>query len=240
MANFINIVFETNSLGQIKYNDDGSPMFKKGWGLDAESARRVFDNYHISKGHKHFIEKEGDGWAFNGLLFKDDRFVLTDYKTGKTTKYGDELLKYLFPSLYGGARNGFIPFTTNANGEVELNLNEDQEAMITRMVKGFVTDYSNNAIARMSEYKDLDINNLINEKNSIDFALNHRLMYIAFNDVFEGDTKFYIDTQTFLKRSKESQASVFRKLLQNELRIWKIPGFSIINEATAREKHFII
>lgn len=207
MSNFINIVFETNSLGQIKYNDDGSPMFKKGWGLDAESARRVFANYHIGKGHKHFIEKKGDGWAFNGLLFKDDRFVLTDYKTGTTTKYGDKLLNYLFPSLYGGARDGFIPFTTNANDEVELNLTADQEAMITRMVKSFVTDYSNDAITRMSEYKDLDINNLINEKNSIDFALNHRLMYIAFNDIFEGDTKFYKDTQTFLKRSKESQAS---------------------------------
>lgn len=220
MANFINIVFEvkenTETLedgtfvdqrGRIVFNNDNTPMFKKGWGLDAESARRVFANYHIAKGHKHFIEKKGNGWAFNGLLFKDDRFVLTDYKTGKTTKYGDKLLEYLFPSLYGGARDGFIPFTTNASGEVELNLSADQEAMITRMVKGFVTDYSNNAITRMSEYKDLDINNLINEKNSIDFALNHRLMYIAFNDIFEGDTKFYIDTQTFLKRSKESQAS---------------------------------
>lgn len=207
MANFINIVFETNSLGQIKYNDDGSPMFKKGWGLDAESARRVFANYHIAKGHKHFIEKKGDGWVFNGLLFKDDRFVLTDYKTGKTTKYGNKLLEYLFPSLYGGDINAFIPFTTNANGEVELNLSTDQEAIITRMVKGYITDYSNNSISRMSEYKDLDVNNLINEKNSIDFALNHRLMYIAFNDIFEGDTKFYKDTQTFLKRSKESQAS---------------------------------
>lgn len=220
MVNFINIVFEvkenTETLkdgtvvdqrGRIVFNNDNTPMFKKGWGLDAESARRVFANYHIGKGHKHFIEKKGDGWAFNGLLFKDDRFVLTDYKTGTTTKYGDDLLKYLFPSLYGGARDGFIPFSTNANGEVELNLSADQEAMITRMVKGFVTDYSNNAITRMSEYKDLDINNLINEKNSIDFALNHRLMYIAFNDIFEGDTKFYKDTQTFLKRSKESQAS---------------------------------
>lgn len=220
MANFINIVFEvkekTETLedgtvvdqrGRIVFNNDNTPMFKKGWGLDAESARRVFANYHIAKGHKHFIEKKGDGWAFNGLLFKDDRFVLTDYKTGTTTKYGDKLLNYLFPSLYGGARDGLIPFTTNANGEVELNLTADQEAMITRMVKGFVTDYSNNAITRMSEYKDLDINNLINEKNSIDFALNHRLMYIAFNDIFEGDTKFYKDTQTFLKRSKESQAS---------------------------------
>lgn len=208
MANFINIVFETNSSGQIKYNDDdGSPMFKKGWGLDAESARRVFANYHIGKGHKHFIEKEGNVWAFNGLLFKDDRFVITDYATGQTTKYGDKLLKALFPSLYGGDIKGFIPFTSNANGEVELNLNADQEALINRMVKKFITVYSNDAINRMSEYKDLDVNNLINEKNSIDFALNHRLMYIAFNDIFEGDTKFYKDTQTFLKRSKESQAS---------------------------------
>lgn len=207
MANFINIVFDTNNLGQIKYNDDGTPMFKKGWGLDAESARRVFANYHIGKGHKHFIEKKGNGWAFNGLLFNDDRFVLTDYKTGKTTKYGNKLLEYLFPFLYGGDIKTFIPFTSNANGEVELNLTADQEAMITRMVKGFITDYSNDSITRMSEYKDLDVNNLINEKNSIDFALNHRLMYIAFNDVFEGDTKFYKDTQTFLKRSKESQAS---------------------------------
>lgn len=207
MTNFINIVFETNSLGQIKYNDDGSPMFKKGWGLDAESARRVFANYHIGEGHDHFIEKKGNGWAFNGLLFNDDRFVLTDYKTGKTTKYGNKLLEYLFPSLYGGDIKTFIPFASNANGEVELNLTADQEAMITRMVKGFITDYSNDSITRMSEYKDLDVNNLINEKNSIDFALNHRLMYIAFNDVFEGDTKFYKDTQTFLKRSKESQAS---------------------------------
>lgn len=220
MANFINIVFDvktkTKTLkdgtvidqrGRIQFNDDGTPMFKKGWGLDAESARRVFANYHISKGHDHFIEKKGNGWAFNGLLFNDDRFVLTDYKTGKTTKYGNKLLEYLFPSLYGGDIKTFIPFTSNANGEVELNLTADQEAMITRMVKGFITDYSNDYITRMSEYKDLDVNNLINEKNSIDFALNHRLMYIAFNDVFEGDTKFYKDTQTFLKRSKESQAS---------------------------------
>lgn len=33
---------------------------------------------------------------------------------------------------------------------------------------------------------------------------------------------------------------VFRNVLQDELRIWKIPSFSIINEATARDKHFII
>ena len=33
---------------------------------------------------------------------------------------------------------------------------------------------------------------------------------------------------------------VFKRELREELRIWKIPGFSIINEETAREKHFIL
>lgn len=33
---------------------------------------------------------------------------------------------------------------------------------------------------------------------------------------------------------------VFGNVLRDELRIWKIPGFSIINEETARSKHFII
>lgn len=33
---------------------------------------------------------------------------------------------------------------------------------------------------------------------------------------------------------------VFRKILKDELRIWKIPDFIIINEATAREKRFVI
>lgn len=32
---------------------------------------------------------------------------------------------------------------------------------------------------------------------------------------------------------------VFKKELQAELRIWKIPSFSVINEAVAREKYFI-
>lgn len=33
---------------------------------------------------------------------------------------------------------------------------------------------------------------------------------------------------------------VFRNVLRDDLKIWKIPGVSIINEATARAKHFII
>lgn len=33
---------------------------------------------------------------------------------------------------------------------------------------------------------------------------------------------------------------VFRNMLREEMRIWKIPGFSVVNEETARKKRFII
>lgn len=33
---------------------------------------------------------------------------------------------------------------------------------------------------------------------------------------------------------------VFKRELRDELRIWKIPGFRIINEETAIEKHLIL
>ena len=33
---------------------------------------------------------------------------------------------------------------------------------------------------------------------------------------------------------------VFRRELRDELKIWRISAFSVINEATARERHFII
>lgn len=34
--------------------------------------------------------------------------------------------------------------------------------------------------------------------------------------------------------------NVFRRELQNEMRIWKIPDFLILNEEQARKKHFIL
>lgn len=206
MANAINTWFETNTNGQIIYDNSGKPRFKQGWGLDKESARKAYAVYHVGKGHKHFIEKSGNGWSFTGNLFKSDRFVITNYETGKTTNYGQALMKVLFPSLYGGDIAGYIPFSTS-NGKIKLQLTDEQNQMIDGMLRGFITDYAKSSVARMNEYKNLDIQGLITPKNVIDFALNNRIAYIAFNDLFEGDTKFYKDTQTFLKRAKEAQAS---------------------------------
>lgn len=214
MAHSINQWFETDSTGKIlrwqkEENPElaGQPKFKGDWGFDEESARRAYAIYEVGKGHKHFVEMNPTTKAltFTGRLFHDDRFELTD-KDGNVDNKAEKLLNEMFPSLYGADIDGYIHF--NANGdEVTVNLSKEQEDKIANMISDFITTYVNQQVEKFDNFKSIDVANIINDDNVADFILNYRLMCGNFNDLFEGDTKFYKDNQTLLKRTKEDQAS---------------------------------
>ena len=215
MAHSINQWFVTDANGRIQQWQEGEspdhkagePKFKEGWGFDEESARKAYAIYEVGKGHKHFVEynNKTKGLTFTGSLFKDDRFSITN-NDGTTTNVAQDLMKKLFSSLYGGDVEAYIPFKSDGD-KVEVNLTDDQNKEVTKMISDFITNYVNQQVEKFDAFKNLDVAGLINDQNVADFVLNTRLAYISFNDLFEGDTKFYKDTQTFLKRSKESQAS---------------------------------
>lgn len=215
MAHNINQWFVTDANGKIQEWQEGEstdhkagePKFKQGWGLDEESARKAYAVYEVGKGHKHFVEYNDNtkGLTFTGSLFRDDRFIITN-DDGITTNVAQDLMDKLFSSLYGGDKDAYIPFTSNGD-KVEVNLTDEQNEEVTKMISDFITSYVNQQVEKFDAFKNLDVAGLINDQNVADFVLNTRLTYISFNDLFEGDTKFYKDTQTFLKRSKESQAS---------------------------------
>ena len=215
MTHNINQWFVTDANGKIQQWQEGEstdhkagePKFKQGWGLDEESARKAYAVYEVGKGHKHFVEynDKTKGLTFTGSLFKDDRFVITN-NDGTTTNVAQDLMDKLFSSLYGGDKDAYIPFTSNGD-KVEVNLTDEQNEEVTKMISDFITSYVNQQVEKFDAFKNFDVAGLINDQNVADFVLNTRLTYISFNDLFEGDTKFYKDTQTFLKRSKESQAS---------------------------------
>lgn len=215
MAHNINQWFVTDANGKIQEWQEGEstdhkagePKFKQGWGLDEESARKAYAVYEVGKGHKHFVEynDKTKGLTFTGSLFRDDRFIITN-DDGTTTNVAQDLMDKLFSSLYGGDKDAYIPFTSNGD-KVEVNLTDEQNEEVTKMISDFITSYVNQQVEKFDAFKNLDVAGLINDQNVADFVLNTRLTYISFNDLFEGDTKFYKDTQTFLKRSKESQAS---------------------------------
>lgn len=214
MAHSINQWFETDSTGKIlrwQKNENpelaDQPKFKGDWGFDEESARRAYAVYEVGKGHKHFVEMNPTTKAltFTGRLFHDDRFELTD-KDGNVDNKAEKLLKEMFPALYGADIDGYIHFTANGD-EVTVNLSKEQEDEIANMISDFITTYVNQQVEKFDTFKSIDVANIINDDNVADFVLNYRLMCGNFNDLFEGDTKFYKDNQTLLKRTKEDQAS---------------------------------
>lgn len=203
MAEAINMIFLTGDDGVIQREADGKPKFNpnNAFGLDKESARRLYANYQTKKDK--YLDSN---YGLVGNMFHSDKFTITDYKTGKVRNYGQELLDDYFDSLYNGSKGGFIHFGYE-NGKIKLNHTKDQTEAIDNKIAEFISDYIDSSAIRMDEFKNLDVAGLINDDNVADFALNYRLAYNYFDDLFEGDDKFYKSSQDFLKRAKEGQAS---------------------------------
>ena len=201
--------FFVNENGLIALDEDGKPIFREGFANDAETARSVYAIYHVGKG-KTILEYGQDGRAkLTGSVFKSDRFQIThtDERGNVSVRnYGNEILDEMFSFLYGGANETYLHTTRNAKG-VTVNLTAEQEAKVTEKLSEFINDYIDDTEERIQQYNEFIPENLMTGDNVAEFALNHHLMYVGFNDLFEGDTKFYKDTQTFLKRAKESQGS---------------------------------
>lgn len=183
---------------------EGNPVFNDGYANDKATARKLYAIYHVGKG-KTIL----DNGKLTGSVFKSDRFKITHTDTNGNVSernYGQEIIDEAFDFLYGGAKNTHIHSTRGAKG-VNVSLTEAQEAKVIEKLSEFINDYIDDTQERISQYKEFIDSNLMTDNNIAEFALNHHLMYVSFNDLFEGDTKFYKDTQTFLKRAKESQGS---------------------------------
>ena len=158
-----------------------------------------------------------------GNMFKFNRLFDTN-----TYKFGEELENIL--SLYGGGREGMPAlFAETANGGLQLNedyLNRDNSFLIVdgnkirlnlssaqrTYIKGMVTKWAN-AFLEDSRTEIADYLEALKEQKirytsqSIDsFLLNSAVMNMNYDDMFEGDFKYYNNARDFLKRTKETQA----------------------------------
>lgn len=166
---------------------------------------QTFANYH-QKGGKFYIEAEGRRYLV-GNVFRSAKFQLNGRNyLGELFAHADNSgssIEPVFDFFYGGATKAI---TTNpTTGAVVLNEAQEEavDAAISEYIKDFVFDSTN----RLNEFENvLKKENLSPERIS-DFAINYNLMYMNFDDIFEGDMKFYKDTQTALKRAKEVQGS---------------------------------
>ena len=166
---------------------------------------QTFTNYH-QKGGKFYVESDGRRYLV-GNVFRSGKFQLNGRNyLGELFAHADNSgnsVESVFDFFYGGATKAI---TTNpTTGAVVLNEAQEEavDAAISEYIKDFVFDSTN----RLNEFENVIKKENLSPERISDFAINYNLMYMNFDDIFEGDMKFYKDTQTALKRAKEVQGS---------------------------------
>lgn len=181
------------------------------WSLKKDT-KHLIDRYHI-QGDK-FI-KDIDGQVqLAGNVFSFNRL----FKTGNLDV--DEMMKQML-SLYGGTNvNQIQPLlsaTKSGNlsinlkrddiireedGRLKLNISNDNKVILNNIVDQWITAYSQEIYSRSAEYSTV-ITDRFDMQQVEEWSLNSVLANSNFDDIFEGDSKFYKNAQDILKRAKE-------------------------------------
>lgn len=202
----LNMLFVTDANGVVTRDANGEVIWKPGMSNDGNAINGAFANYH-HKGGK-IIVKENNRDALVGNVFHSDRFIVFDEENNEAINYGERIIKRAFDFLYGGASEKYLKVVKDENGNViDVILNNEQQAIIDEELSNFLNHYVENASNRLYQVEDAIRGKRLSHENIADFILNYHLAYVGFNDLFEGDTKFYKNPQDFLKRAKESQGS---------------------------------
>ena len=144
------------------------------------------------------------------MVYHSDRFTLVDPISGKLINYGDKIIygdennEGAFDFFYGGANPLLV---SESEKGVTVKITDKQRDVIYKYLSQFIKDYSEQCYERAKECSHLFGESTFDKIDLVEFALNYHLAYIGFNDLFEGDSKFYKSPQDALKRFKEVQGS---------------------------------
>ena len=192
--------------------DNNTPRFIK------ENLNKGFNYYHKGKNGKVFSGSNTTGYKLEGAVFHSQRFTLETTENGqvKQKNYFEPLISSdvtgrddgTINFLYGGAMR--IVATENPDGTIEVEdviFSDNQNAKIDEALSSYLTDYKQQSLSRIEPYKDFILDVPVTDENVVDYSVNQLLTHFVFDDLLDGDTKFYKDPQTVLKRVKQSQGS---------------------------------
>lgn len=181
---------------------DGKLVFKNGIANSGIAINKLYDRYYHNG--KEIVDKNG---KLTGKVFTSDKFVVA-YPDGTVRNFGQEILDSGLFDLFQTDPNSpnFLHYTMNGN-KVQVYLTDEQKALFHSKLQEFIGQYLIRGRERMTAYADFIPENLYDNEHIDEFLLNHHLMYVSFNELMEGDAKFYKSSQDFLKRSKEIQGS---------------------------------
>ena len=109
-----------------------------------------------------------------------------------------------FAFLYGGTKVNSIYQYDETTNTYKVNLNEEQRAKLESIVEQWI-EYTIKEVSNFVDPIRTIVNNNFNDSQIEDFIFNQALTYMSFDDIFEGNAKYYKDPQDLFKRNKEIQ-----------------------------------
>lgn len=167
--------------------------------------KALYDVEHNDKEHLvewfHYNPKKGvyDGNKLTGNAFK---FTKLDSSVGYNI--GEELERLVSSTSSTGEIN-LSGYSESSNASATINISEriesELEQIVTKWIDTYQTYFVNETHNKFGSFLEG-----ISDNEIIEYGLNAYIHFANFDDLFEGNSKYYKDPQTFLKRAKESQA----------------------------------
>ena len=159
---------------------------------------------------------------YNGTIAKDGRLTGNFFSFRKLFQTDGVNVQELMEqqlSLYGGLNEGLIHLTKQSgsinmnhglvreeNGRLVLNLSNETNQILDTITEQWIKGFNKEVVRRTQQYNKL-IAERFSAEQVFDCMLNSANAEMSFDDLFEGDVKFYKNAQDFLKRAKEVQAA---------------------------------
>lgn len=159
---------------------------------------------------------------YNGTITKDGRLTGNFFSFRKLFKTDGVNVQELMEqqlSLYGGVDGGLIHLTEKSgsinmnhglvreeNGRLVLNLSNETNQVLDSITEQWIKGFNKEVVRRTQQYNKL-LTERFSAEQVFDCMLNSANAEMSFDDLFEGDVKFYKNAQDFLKRAKEVQAA---------------------------------
>ena len=166
------------------------------------------------------------GYKLGGKVFGSNKFTLVvddieeqvddegNVKKVSVTK-GKNYFDAVFDNTTAIKHDGTINFLYGTDMKIQIKddkvtdvtFSKEQEALITERIKEFLLEYRTQAAANIAKKENVITGVDTSMKSISEFAINYLIMCYNYDDMLEGDSKFYKDSQTILKRAKEVQGS---------------------------------
>lgn len=163
--------------------------------------KQLYNDAHIKNG------KYEENGKLVGNLFKFNRLYDIDLGNGKYFNIGDfeyegrKLSEWINISSTGGLAQSNIDYTIDGKN-INFNLVEKQKEALDAAITEWINLFIANEVEIIYNEFNKTFENL-DKTRLTEYMLNYTLMLNNMDDLFEGNSAFYKDAQTFTKRAKE-------------------------------------